>query len=301
MLAARRISAARQALRMKPAPFHYHAPSTIDETLDLLARFAPDDGRVLAGGQSLVPTMAFRLARPRHLIDINGIRELDYLEVHNGKLCIGAGVRHAAFARPVVQGPLGRLLANVVRHIAHAPIRNRGTFCGSIAHADPAAEWTAVAAALDAEMVAESKRGGLRVIAAKDFFKGVMTTALRDDELLSEVRLPILPADARIGFAEFSRRAGDFAVAMAVTVYRLKSNIMSDLRIAIGGAEAAPRRHIDAERVLLGRPPNTGIFQAAANAAARAIDPLDDANLGDEYRRSVVRAMVFRALEQSDP
>jgi carbon-monoxide dehydrogenase medium subunit len=189
----------------------------------------------------------------------------------------------------------------VVRHIAHAPIRNRGTFCGSIAHADPAAEWGAVAAALDADMVAESKRRGLRVIAAKDFFKGVMTTALRDDELLSEVRLPILPADARVGFAEFSRRAGDFAVAMAVTSYRLKNNIMSDLRIAIGGAEAVPRRHIEAERVLLGRPPNTSIFQAAAHAAARAVDPLDDINLSDGYRRSVVRAMVFRALEQSWP
>src|SRR4029079_18224749 len=147
---------------MKPASFQYHAPKTIAETLDLLGRYANDDGRVLAGGQSLVPTMAFRLARPRHLIDINGIRELDYLEGHNGKLCIGAAVRHAAFHKPVAQGPLGRLLMHVVRHIAHAPIRVRGTFCGSIAHADPASEWCAVAATLGAELAAMSKGGKRR-------------------------------------------------------------------------------------------------------------------------------------------
>ena len=286
---------------MKPAPFQYHAPTTIDQTLELLAQYADDDGRVLAGGQSLVPTMAFRLARPRHLIDINGIKELDYLEVQNGKLCIGAAVRHAAFHKSVVAGPLGSLLTAVVRHIAHLPIRTRGTFCGSIAHADPASEWCAVAAALDAEMVAESKRGGLRVIAAKDFFKGIMTTALKDDELLSEVRLPILPKDAHVGFAEFSRRAGDYAVAMAVAVYRLRDGVMSDIRIGVGGAEAAPRRMVEAERTLIGRPPNAGIFQAAAHAAARTVNPLDDQSISADYRRAVVRAMVVRALEQAYP
>jgi carbon-monoxide dehydrogenase medium subunit len=287
--------------QMKPAPFQYHAPTSIDETLELLRKYADEDGRVLAGGQSLVPIMAFRLARPRHLIDINGIKDLDYIEVQNEKLCIGARVRHAAFHRPVVDGPLGRLLGEVVRHIAHQPIRMRGTFCGSIAHADPAAEWCAVAAALDGEMVAESKRGGLRVIAARNFFKGVMTTALNDDELLSEVRLPIVPGDAHVGFAEFSRRAGDYAVAMAVVSYRLRNGIMSEMRIAVGGAEAAPRRMTDAERTLIGRPPNTGTFQAAAHVAAKSIAPLDDANVSADYRREVVRAMVHRALESAKP
>lgn len=282
---------------MKPAPFHYHAPATIDQTLDLLAKFADDDGRILAGGQSLVPTMAFRLARPRHLIDINGVKELDYLEVQNGKLCIGAGVRHAAFAKPVVEGPLGLLLSAVVHYIAHAPIRSRGTFCGSVAHADPAAEWCAVTVALDAEMVAESRRGGLRVIAARNFFQGIMTTALRDDELLSEVRLPIPLKDTAVGFAEFSRRAGDYAVAMAVTSYRLRNGVMSDMRIAIGGAEARPRRMTEAERTLIGRPPNNSAFQTAAFTAARAIEPLDDINVDPDYRRSVVRATICRALE----
>jgi carbon-monoxide dehydrogenase medium subunit len=286
---------------MKPAPFHYHAPTTIAETLALLAEHASDDGRVLAGGQSLVPTMAFRLARPRHLVDINGVAELNRIRIENGRLCIGAGVRHAAFEKPVEDGPLGRLLASVVRHIAHGPIRARGTFCGSIAHADPASEWCAVAAALDAEMVAESKVSGTRIIPSREFFESVMMTALHEDELLRELRLPILAKGTCAGFAEYSRRAGDYAIAMAVAIYRLKNGMMSDMRIALGGAEAAPRRIAEAERVLIGRPPNLGTFQAAAHAATTAIDPLDDANVSADYRREIVRAMVRRALENAVP
>ena len=284
---------------MKPAPFQYHAPKTIAETLDLLGRYASDDGRVLAGGQSLVPTMAFRLALPMHLIDINGFSGLDRITVANGRICIGAGVRHSAFESPVEDGPLGRLLTLVVHHIAHAPIRSRGTFCGSIAHADPASEWCAVAAALDAEMVAESKVSGTRVIPAREFFEGIMTTALREDELLREVRLPILPKGTYAGFAEYSRRAGDYAIAMAVATYRLKNGIMSDMHVAVGGAEARPRRIAEAERVLIGRPPNLGTFQAAAHEARKAVDPLDDPSISAEYRRGVVRAMVTRALENA--
>ena len=177
---------------MKPAAFRYHAPKTIDEAVALLAEVAPEDGRVLAGGQSLVPTMAFRLAKPAHLVDINGVAALDRIAVTDGKLAIGACVRHAAFHRPVCDGPLGKLLTDVVRHIAHYPIRNRGTFCGSLAHADPSSEWCLVMVALDGEVVAKSTRGE-RVIAARDFFQGIMTTALRDDELLVEARLPMLP------------------------------------------------------------------------------------------------------------
>ena len=285
---------------MKPAPFQYHAPKSIEETLRLLAEFAPDDGRVIAGGQSLVPTMAFRLARPKHLVDINGVKALDTLKIQDGKLCIGAGVRHAAFHQPVDDGPLGRLLAAVVRHIAHYPIRTRGTFCGSIAHADPASEWCSVAAALDAEMVAESKRGGLRVIPSKDFFQGIMTTALREDELLTEVRLPLLPADTHAGFAEFSRRAGDYAIAMAVATFRIKDGKITEPRFAVGGAEAAPRRMIEAERALNGQKPSPGAFQAVAQAAAKALDPLDDENVSAGYRRDIARAMVCRALEQAN-
>jgi carbon-monoxide dehydrogenase medium subunit len=276
---------------MKPAPFTYHAPKTLPETLDLLAAYAADDGRVLAGGQSLVPTMAFRLARPRHLIDINGVAGLDRLAVENGRLCIGAGVRHAAFEKPVEPGPLGRLLVHVVRHIAHDPIRARGTFCGSIAHADPASEWCAVAACLDAEMIAASAKG-TRTIPAREFFAGIMTTALRDDELLAEVRLPLLPNGTQAGFAEFSRRAGDFAIAMAVVTHG-----DGGPRIALGGVEASPRRIAEAERVLIG----TETFEAAAAAAAQAVDPLDDDNISADYRRGLAAAMVRRALEQAAP
>jgi len=284
---------------MKPAPFQYHAPTTVAETLDLLAQYADDDGRVLAGGQSLVPTMAFRLARPKHLVDINAVPELNRLVVENGRLCIGAGVRHAAFEKPVEDGPIGRLLATVVRHIAHGPIRARGTFCGSIAHADPASEWCAVAMGLNAEMVAESKASGTRIIQGREFFEGIMTTALRGEELLREVRLPILPKGTYAGFAEYSRRAGDYAIAMAVSTYRLRNGVMTDVHVAVGGAEAAPRRIPEAERALIGRQPNPATFQAAGNAAGKAVDPLDDPSISAKYRHGVVRAVVSRALENA--
>jgi carbon-monoxide dehydrogenase medium subunit len=281
---------------MKPAPFRHYAPTTVDEAVALLARLAPDDGRVLAGGQSLVPTMAFRLARPAHLVDINGIAALQRLAVEDGKLSIGACVRHAAFQRPVADGPLGVLLTGVVRHIAHYPIRTRGTFCGSLANADPASEWCTVAAALDAEMVARSARG-TRVIPATEFFAGIMTTALAEDELLTEVRLPLLPADTRVGFHEFSRRAGDFAIAMAVVAYRVEAGQIVGPRIAVGGAEPHARRIAQAEQALAGKSPGPDAFAAAAEAAAAAVDPMEDVHNSAQYRRDLVRTMTRRALE----
>jgi carbon-monoxide dehydrogenase medium subunit len=283
---------------MKPARFRYHAPKTIEEAVDTLAEVAADDGRVLAGGQSLVPIMAFRLARPAHLVDINGVDALRRLAVDGERLCIGAGVRHATFHKPVVDGPLGRLLAAVVRHIAHYPIRTRGTFCGSIAHADPAAEWCLVAAALEAAMVARSA-GGTRIIPAQDFFRGIMTTALNEDELLTEVRLPILPADSRFGFYEFNRRAGDFALAMALVTFRLQDGVIREPRVAVGGVEPQPRRMVDAERALAGRAAERAAFEAAAAAVASAVDPLEDAVTSATYRRDLARTVTRRALEQA--
>ena len=283
---------------MKPAAFRYHAPKTIDEAVALLAEVAADDGRVLAGGQSLVPTMAFRLAKPGHLVDINGVAALDRLTVADGKLVIGACVRHAAFHKPVCDGPLGKLLADVVRHIAHYPIRNRGTFCGSLAHADPAAEWCLVLAALDGEVLAKSGRGE-RVIAARDFFKGIMTTALADDELLLEARLPMLAADTACGFYEFNRRAGDFAIAMALGTYRLDGGKIAAPRLAIGGAEVKPRRIAQAERALEGAAPGDQAFRAAAIAATAAIDPMEDNLNSAEFRRDLVLAVTRRALERA--
>ena len=283
---------------MKPAAFRYHAPKTVDEAVALLAEFADDDGRVLAGGQSLVPTMAFRLARPAHLVDINGVEALNRIAVADGKLVIGACVRHSAFHKPVCEGPLGKLLTDVVHHIAHYPIRTRGTFCGSLAHCDPASEWCLVLAALDGEVVAKSVHGE-RAIAARDFFKGIMTTALRDDELLVEARLPLLPAGTRCGFYEFSRRAGDFALAAAVGVYRLDGGKIAEPRLAIGGAEVNPRRIAQAERALAGAAPGDQAFRAAAQAAMEAIDPMEDIINSAEFRRDLVLAVARRALERA--
>jgi carbon-monoxide dehydrogenase medium subunit len=282
---------------MKPAPFRYHAPKTVEEAVETLAEVAPEDGRVLAGGQSLVPIMAFRLARPGHLVDINGVDALKRLAVEGGKLCIGACVRHAAFHKPVVDGPLGRLLTTVVHHIAHYPIRTRGTFCGSIAHADPASEWALVVAALDGEMVAQST-SGTRIIPARDYFRGIMSTALREDELLIEVRLPILPEDTRCGFYEFNRRAGDFALAMALAIFRIRDGVMMEPRLAVGSVEAKPRRIAQAEEALAGRPPGRAAFEAAAERVEAAVDPLDDLIIGAEYRRDLARTISRRALER---
>ena len=284
---------------MKPAAFRYHAPKTVDEAVAMLAAVAADDGRVLAGGQSLVPTMAFRLAKPGHLVDINGIAALNRLAVADGKLCIGACVRHAAFHRPVCDGPLGKLLADVVRHIAHFPIRNRGTFCGSLAHADPASEWCLLLVALDGEVLVKSARGE-RVIAARDLFKGIMTTALADDELLVEARLPLLPADTHCGFYEFNRRAGDFALAMALGLYRLDGGKIAEPRLAVGAAEVNPRRIADAERALAGAAPGDKAFRAAAAAATAAIDPMEDIINTAEFRRDLVLAVTRRALERAE-
>ncbi len=283
---------------MKPAPFIRHVPKTLDEALRILSDVAPQDGRILAGGQSLVPIMAFRLAKPAHLVDINEVAGLDKITSDGNALSIGARVRHAAFHKSVVANPLGQLLSAVVRHIAHYPIRMRGTFCGSLAHADPASEWCLVAATLDATLIAKSTRGERR-IAAKDFFAGIMSTALTEDELLVEARLPLLSDDTKFGFNEFSRRAGDFAMSAALVTYRLQSGKIAEARVGVGGAEASPRRITEAEAALNGQAPGDKTYRTAAEAAAKAIEPLEDHQTNAEYRCDLVRAVVRRALEQS--
>jgi len=283
---------------MKPAPFTYHAPTTVDAALAVLAEVGPQDGRVLAGGQSLLPTMAFRLARPAHLVDINGIAALSDMRNEAGELAIGACVRHAAFHRPVSDGPLGKLLSAVVRHIAHYPIRVRGTFCGSLAHADPASEWALVAATLGATVVARS-RNGTRKIASDRYFKGPLMTDLKSDELLAEARLPLLPGDTRLGFYEFSRRAGDYAIAMSLATFRVRDGRIVEPRIGVGGAEGVPRRILAAEQALAGQTPTENAFGGAADAAAAAVDPMEDAQASAGYRRDLVRTVVHRALRQA--
>jgi aerobic carbon-monoxide dehydrogenase medium subunit len=283
---------------MKPAAFVHHAPKTIEEALKILADVAPLDGRILAGGQSLVPMMAFRMARPTHLVDINDVAGLDKLHAADGKLAVGARVRHADLHKPPVPGPLGALLADVVRHIAHYPIRMRGTMCGSLANADPSSEWCLTAVTLDADMIVRSA-AGKRVIPARDFFEGIMSTALAENELLAEVHLPLLPDGTRFGFNEFSRRAGDFAMSASLVVYGIENGKIANPRVGVGGAETHPRRIAEAEQALAGQPAADKAFRAAADAAADAIDPLEDPQTSGEYRRDLVRAVVRRALEAS--
>ena len=283
---------------MKPAAFAYHAPTTVEDAIAILNEVAPNDGRVLAGGQSLVPTMAFRMARPAHLVDINGITQLDKLTVVNDRLLIGACTRHAAFQRPVTDGPLGPLLSFVMRHIAHYPIRTRGTFCGSLAHADPASEWCLVAATLGAIITARSA-DGMRQLAAEDFFDWAMTTNLAENELLTEVSLPLLPPDTCFGFYEFSRRAGDYAIAMSLVTYRLRDGLMIEPRVGVGGAEGRPRRLAEAEAALDGKAPGAEAFSAAGEAAAAAVDPMEDLQANAKFRRDLVRTVTRRALERA--
>jgi carbon-monoxide dehydrogenase medium subunit len=281
---------------MKPAPFNYYAPTSLDEAVTLLAELGPQDGRILAGGQSLVPTMAFRMARPAHLIDINGITELATVTVKDGVLSIGACVRHAALEANTVPGVTGALLRKVVRNIAHYPIRTRGTFCGSVANADPASEWCCVMAALDGVVLARSQRG-IRRVAAADFFQGVMATELEEDELVVAAELTLLAEGTVTGFVEFSRRKGDFAIAMALVTYRLEGGSIVEPRVAIGGAEPHARRLLEAEAQLNGQVSSKAAFSRAAEAAALAIDPMEDINNTAGYRRKLVQTLLQRALE----
>jgi aerobic carbon-monoxide dehydrogenase medium subunit len=282
---------------VKPAAFQYHAPHTVAELLELLAAHG-DDGKILAGGQSLVPMMNFRLARPERLFDINGITELDYLRAAGPWLHIGALQRHAAFGRPVVGGPLGRLLTDVQEHIAHYPIRERGTLAGSLAHADPAAEWCLVAATLDAEIVARS-RSGERTLKSGDFFLGTFATRLQPDEVLAEVRLPILDASWRCGFSEFSRRVGDFALAMTLALVRIDRGAVSAAHIGIGGVAEQPLRVGRAEAALLGNIPTPALIAEVADIVSGSVEPMQDIHASAPYRRDLLRTTTRRALERA--
>ena len=282
---------------LKPAAFTYHRAATIEHTLDLLAQFAPDGGRVLAGGQSLVPLMALRLAQPAHLIDINRV-DFGTLHVDDSVLRIPATARHGDLG--AVPGELGRILAVVAGHIAHLPIRSRGTFCGSLAHADPSAEWPLVFATLGGEAVLRSVAGERRV-AADAFVLDIMTTALAEDELLTEIRLPIPPPTVRMGFHEVSRRAGDYAMAMAFVALTLDGGTVVQASVGIGGAERRPRRIPAAEAALIGASWTDAAIAQAADAAAAAIDPMQDQQVNAPLRRDLVRTVVRRALRSAAP
>jgi aerobic carbon-monoxide dehydrogenase medium subunit len=282
---------------MKPVSFKYFAPRTVDDALDLLAMHG-EEGKILAGGQSLVPAMNFRLARPASLIDINRIDALDYVREEGGELRIGALARHARFEAPVAGGALSAFMPRVARHIGHLPIRSRGTFCGSIAHADPASEWCLLAATLDAELVIVSRRGQ-RSVRPNEYFVGALSTTLEPDELLTEIRLSLLDDGWRTGFAELSRRVGDYALAMCAAFLRFEDGRIVEARIGVGGATDRPLRIAAAEAVLTGTDGGPSIVREAGKIAAETIEPLEDIQASREFRRNLVRAMVGRALDQA--
>ena len=282
---------------MKPPRFDYRAPESLDEALDLLADSGPD-ARILAGGQSLVPVLNFRLARPRVLIDINRVPGIAGIEDAGDRLILGAMTRQREIEVSQAVARAAPLLHEATRHVAHLPIRTRGTIGGSIANADPAAEDPAVAAALEATMVCRSRRGERR-IAAAGFFVDVLTTALQPDEMLVAVEIPRIPDGAGAAFAEISRRDGDFALAGVAAQIVLSDGRVSDARISACGVGPAPVRFREAEEVLLDGACDPAAIEAAARAVAAACDPHGDVHASAAYRRQLAEAMARRALERA--
>jgi carbon-monoxide dehydrogenase medium subunit len=281
---------------VKPPPFEHHAPGSLAEALQLLASLG-DEAKVLAGGQSLVPLLNLRLARPAHLVDINGLHaELGQIETLDGGLRIGALVRQRAAERSDLVRQRCPLMAEALPMIGHPQIRNRGTIGGSLAHADPASELPAVAAALDADLVVRSARGE-RVLKPEEFFVSYLTTSLAPDELLVEVRLPAWPSGTGWAYMEVSRRHGDFAmVGVASTVRLAADGSIAETRLAYTGAGGAPVRAREAERSLIGRSPTESSFEDAAQHAVAAIDPPSDIHATAAYRRHITRTLTRRAL-----
>ena len=280
---------------MKPRSFDYHAPTSLREALQLLAA-EPDDSKVLAGGQSLVPMMNFRLASPARLVDINRVPGLTGIETTADRVVIATRTRHIDVQNNAVAGPLGSLLRRAAAYVGHLPIRTRGTFGGSIAHCDAASEWCLVASLLDAEMTAVSLARGERTIAAADFFQSIFTTSLEPDEMLLKVSLPALDDTWRTGISEFARRAGDFGIVTTTAAVSVVDDVVREARVSIGGVSEVPFRSEAAEQSLLGHPLTDDAITAAAEAAAAEVDPPSDTHGDAAYRRDLVRALLPRAL-----
>jgi CO/xanthine dehydrogenase FAD-binding subunit len=277
---------------VKPAPFAYEAPRELDEALALLDREG-EDVKVLAGGQSLVPLLNFRLARPDRLVDLNGVGELAYLRREAGGLRIGALARDVELEQSGAVGEGWPLLAEAVRHVGHPQIRARGTVCGSVAHADPAAELPAVFAVLDARFHLRSARGS-RVLAAEELFVSYLTTALLPDELLVEIEVPRLPPRSGAAFVEHARTHGDFALGGAAAVVALdESGACVDARLGLLAAGATPVRARAVEGVLVGSRPAEEALLEAVEAATRGLELTgEDA----DWRRALLRELSRRAL-----
>ena len=281
---------------MKPAAFEYVAARSVD---DVVAALADGNTQVLAGGQSLALEMNFRVARPRRLVDINRVVGFDRLAHDDAALHVGPLVRHRAFESSTVPGPLGLLLRRVAHHIAHPPIRARGTMLGSLAYAHPAAEWPAVATALGAEMELLG-RHGRRVVSAEDFFTGPFATARRPDELLAEVHLPLLSAGSTVSFIEHRRTPASFAQLAVVAAVTVTDGCVVSAALGLVNAADRPVRARAAETALIGRPLEDAVIAEAAGAAAEQdADPRPQPYADPLYQRHVVAVLTRRALTEA--
>ena len=281
---------------MKPAKFDYHAPPTLDEALALLVRY-DGDAKVLAGGQSLVPLLNFRLARPAALIDLNRITSLAYIREHDGQVRFGAMTRQRAIEfSPIVAQRLP-LLREATHWVGHLPIRSRATIGGSIAHADPSAEYPAVLTALGGEVIVRGPKGE-RTVAPDALFETYLTTTLAPDEIITEVRLPAMAEGAGWAFEEFARRHGDFAiVGVAAAVWRSGGRITA--RLATAGAGATPRRLRASEEIIERGGLASAAIAGAARRASELVEPDSDIHASADYRRHLVGVLTERALTRA--
>jgi carbon-monoxide dehydrogenase medium subunit len=279
---------------VKPPRFEYHAPRTVEEALGLLGRYG-GDAKVLAGGQSLVPLLNFRLVRPAALVDLNRIPALAGIEERDGTLAFGAMTRQRAIERSPAVARRLPLLHEATRWVGHLPIRSRGTIGGSIAHADPSAEYPTVLAALGGEVVARSPRGE-RVVTAAALFETYLTTSLAPDEILVEVRIPAPPARAGSAFEEFARRHGDFAIVGIAAVVARDGGALR-VRLAAGGAAPTPLRLRAAEEIV--EAGGAAAIPAAAERARDLVQPDGDVHASADYRRHLTSVLTTRALRRA--
>jgi CO/xanthine dehydrogenase FAD-binding subunit len=284
---------------VKPAPFEYFRPRSVDEALSLLAEHG-GDAKALAGGQSLIPAMNFRLATPSVLVDLNALSELSYIKDDSGGTRIGGMTRQRALERSTLVSDRVPLVAETMPHIAHPAIRNRGTIGGSLAHADPAAELPAVMVALNASLMVSSPLG-TRGVPADEFFVGLFTTAVQPGELLTEIRIPLPPPRSGFAFQEISRRHGDFAlVGVAAAVQLDENGGCADARLALLSVGDRPMLAEHASHALVGQSPSAASIRAAADAAAaRDIDPSSDIHASARYRRHLANVLIRRVLQRA--
>ncbi|BAT61502.1 caffeine dehydrogenase subunit beta [Variibacter gotjawalensis] len=279
---------------MKPAAFEYVRPESIDEVVSLLAEHG-GEAKIIAGGQSLMTLLNFRMLRPALLIDINRIPDLGSVVEEAGRLRVGARTRHHTLEMsPIVAGHFP-VLSEAMSHVAHLAIRNRGTIGGSLSHADPAAELPMMAMLLDAEIEVRAKREN-RTIAAADFFVAPLTSALEEDEFVTDIVFPKLPARTGWAFEEFAQRSGDFAIAAVAALVSLRDGKIEDVRIAAMGVDETPLRFRDVEAELAGQTPTVDLMRSSAASMRTIVQPNTDLKASADYRRHLVEAIAERVL-----